>query len=174
MEYGASRREYFRMKLRLVVTLLAVSIAAAACRGERPAPVTTEEIVLLDVRNHSFFEVNVFALPSPVSQTRIRLGSVLSFTDAQLRVPRIALRQNGSLALLLHAIGSTSSWQSPEVAVYPGVVPCLDIHATLSGDLNRSVFYSKLAPEDTTGSRPATCGFHGLGSLGQVFRYAHR
>ncbi len=129
--------------------VLLLLTAGLACDRTRPAMDETRPEVMLDVRNHSAFEVNVFALPSPASPTRVRLGSVFAFTTTELRVPPAALRQGLSLVLYLHAIGSSSSWISPEVSV-TGVRPCLDIHADMSGDLRMSVLYSRIAAD--TGS----------------------
>jgi hypothetical protein len=107
-----------------------------------------EPAIKLEVHNRSPFDVDVFALPSLGSQTRVRLGNVTGFTTASLHVPRHALRAGHSLVLYLHAIGSNSSWISPEVTVSQDVVPCLDIHSDPSGNLDRSVFYSRVASGD--------------------------
>jgi hypothetical protein len=106
--------------------------------------------VMLDVRNHSFFDVVVYGLPSPGSQTKIRIGNVIGFDHTTLRVPVAALRQRQTLVLYLHAIGSSRYWISPEVAVSPDVRPCLDIHSDLSGGLGMSVLYSRIVTEDST------------------------
>jgi hypothetical protein len=145
-------------RMRTIAVILLAVVTASACRGERGQPAVPEAPVLLDVRNHSGFEVNIFALPSSVSQTRIRIGTIVSFTDAQFRVPKSGLRTNGTLVLLLHAIGSTYWWESPSVSVYEGVRPCLDIHATLEGSLRLSQFYTRLVEgEDST---ETACGMH--------------
>lgn len=134
------------LRLTPILLLCAPVMACGAFRNSRPALPD----VILEVRNHSFFDVNVYALPSPASETRIRLGNVIGFETRQLRVPSSALRQGQSLALYLHAIGSNRSWVSPEVMVSPEVQPCLDIHSDLAGNLGMSVFYSRIPPSDST------------------------
>ena len=142
-------------------TGLLLLAAALACHRGRATTGYEPLAVTLDVRNHSPFDVNVFALPSPASQTRIRLGNVIAFADAEFRVPNLALRQGAVLVLYLHAVGSGSSWISPEVTVSEGVRPCLDIHADLSGNLRMSVFYSRIAAD--TGSGHCTTGLNSSG-----------
>jgi hypothetical protein len=137
-----------------------------ACGGMRQKG-SAEQVVVLDVRNHSFFDVNVFALPSPASETRVRLGNITGFATAELRVPVNALRQGQSLVLYLHAIGSNRSWTSPEVLVSPGVRPCLDIHSDLAGNLGMSVLYSRIAP-DSGGN--GHCGYPRVSSRAPFIR----
>jgi hypothetical protein len=137
------------MKARAAALLLLA--AALACHRGRATTDFGPPALTLDVRNHSPFDVNVFALPSPASQTRIRLGNVIAFADAELRVPTAALRQGSLLVLYLHAVGSGSSWISPEVSVSEGVRPCLDVHSDLSGDLRMSVFYSRITADTGSG-----------------------
>jgi hypothetical protein len=137
------------MKARAAALLLLT--AALACHRGGATTAFGPPAVTLDVRNHSPFDVNVFALPSPASQTRIRLGNVIAFASAELRVPAAALRQGFSLVLYLHAVGSGSSWISPEVSVSAGVRPCLDVHSDLSGNLRMSVFYSRIAADTGSG-----------------------
>ena len=144
---------------------LILIVSLCACGGMR-ARGSPEQIVVLEVRNHSFFDVNVFALPSPASGTRIRLGNVIGFATAELRVPGDALRQRQSLVLYLHAIGSNRSWTSPEVLVSPGVRPCLDIHSSLAGDLGMSVLYSRIAPDSGNGH----CGYPRVSSRASFTR----
>lgn len=132
-------------------TALLLLAAALACHRGRATTDYASLAVTLDVRNYSPFDVNVFALPSPASQTRIRLGNVTAFADAELRVPPAALRQGSLLVLYLHAVGSGSSWISPEVSVSAGVRPCLDINSDLSGNLRMSVFYSRIAADTGSG-----------------------
>jgi len=139
-------------------TTLLLLAAALACHRNRAATDYEPLAVILDVRNHSPFDVNVFGLPSAASQTRIRLGNVIAFASAELRVPTAALRQGSSLVLFLHAVGSSSSWISPEVSVSAGVRPCLDIHSDLSGNLRMSVLYSRIASD--TGSGHCTAGLN--------------
>lgn len=136
-----------RRRVSATLILATLCVGCGAFRGSRPA----EPPVLLVVYNHSPFDVNIYALPSPASQTRIRLGNVFGFTGTELRVPVHALRQGQSLVLYLHAIGSNRSWMSPEVMVSRGIAPCLDIHADLSGGLDMSAFYSRFVPDDTSG-----------------------
>jgi hypothetical protein len=123
-------------------------VTALACgfRHSRQA----EPAVTLEVNNRSPFDVDVFALPTSGSQTRIRLGNVNGFTTAALYVPRHAQRLGGhSLVLYLHAIGSNQGWISPEVTISQGIMPCLDIHSDPSGNLDRSVFYSRVVSDDS-------------------------
>jgi hypothetical protein len=98
------------------VSRFVVAMFLSACGSlQTRAP---QQAIILEVRNHSFFDVDIFALPSPASETRVRLGNVIGLSTAELRVPSSGLRQGGlSLVLLLHAIGSNRSWTSPEVSV---------------------------------------------------------
>lgn len=125
--------------------------AAPACHRGRATTAYEPLAVSLGVRNLSPFDVNVFALPSPGSQTRIRLGNVIAFANAELRVPTAALRQGSLLVLYLHAVGSGSSWISPEVSLSEGVQPCLDIHSDMSGNLRMSVLYSRISADSGSG-----------------------
>jgi hypothetical protein len=139
-----------------------------ACGGMRLKG-SPEQVVVLDVRNHSFFDVNVFALPSPASETRVRLGNVTGFATVEFRVPLNALRQRQSLVLYLHAIGSNRSWTSPEVLVSPSVRPCLDIHSDLAGNLGMSVLYSRVAPDSGENGH---CGYPRVSSHAPLSRAA--
>ena len=145
---------------------LTLIVSLCACGGMR-ARGLSEQIVVLEVRNHSFFDVNVFALPSPASETRVRLGNVIGFATAEFRVPVNALRQGQSLVLYLHAIGSNRSWISPEVLVSPSVRPCLDIHSDLAGNLGMSILYSRIAPDS---SDDGHCGYPRVSSRASFTR----
>jgi hypothetical protein len=113
--------------------------------------------VVLEVHNHSVFDVAVYAIRAPGS-VHMRLGTAPSFIRSTLVIPREVRRADGSLVVELHAIGSNRTWTSPEVAIYEGVTACLDVYSDLSGDLSRSSLYTRLTSDSIGTAAPARCG----------------
>jgi hypothetical protein len=128
--------------------VIALAIAAGACRHQLPRGAPEHPVALL-VRNHGFFDVDVYALPSALS-SRVRLATVTGNSDARLSVPAHAMRPGGGLVVYLHAVGSRASWISPEVAVTSGLTACLDIFANTDGSLSRSSLYTIISSIATT------------------------
>jgi hypothetical protein len=137
-----------------VTFFLSALVTVEACALGRKGSAALEPALVLEVRNRSYFEVNIYALPS-LGSSRVRIGTAQSFASSALTVPRSARRAGGSLVLELHAIGSNSSWVTPELQLFEGAVACLEIDATASGVLSRSMLYSATAP-DSPGT--AACG----------------
>lgn len=136
--------------------VLGVIALGGGCHRGRPAAPAIPEIVL-EVHNNSFFEVNVYGLPTPYGP-RVRLGTARSFATTMLPVSSSAWRSGGSLVLTLHGIGTNRWWTTPELPLGSGMTPCLDIYSDATGDLSRSSFYSVVAADSLAGRRSA-CGF---------------
>ena len=82
MHRKARARERWSMLLVLASTM-------TACRPPQPAAVSPPQPAaapVLEVVNHSLFEVNVFAVPS-VGPTRVPLGTVAAFLRTPLTIP---------------------------------------------------------------------------------------
>lgn len=137
--------------------LLGALLPLYACaRGSGSRSPEPELKVALGIKNNSYFDVNVYALPS-LSTTRVRIGNVVGFSATAFIVPKNALRQGNALQLYLHAIGSSRYWISPEIAVSSELQACLQIYADPSGDLSRSMFYAQQAPEPDERGRTTVC-----------------
>lgn len=126
---------------RVVTLLMATGMVVASCARVRgsPEPATTS----LTVRNRSFFDVDVFAVPSSVARPT-RLGTVTSGSTATFPLHRRDLEFGGSLTVEVHAIGARGSWTSDAVAVGGDEVAILDVHADSFGDCSASVLYTIL------------------------------
>jgi hypothetical protein len=135
-------------------TAAVVAIALApACAHNRVEPRAQASIPLV-VRNDGIFDVTIYALPSPGSNARIRLGMVTGASTTSFVVPRRGLEPQGALVLMLHAIGAQSSWVTPSISVSEGMTAYLDIYASPSGDLSRSAFYAFATTAARDGSVP--------------------
>jgi hypothetical protein len=118
----------------------------------RPEPLS------LGIKNNSYFDVDVYALPS-LASTRVRLGTAGGFSTLALPVPPYAVSAGGYLMLYLHAIGTSRYWVTPELSVSSDMRACLQIYSDAWGDLSRSVFYSESLPDSTerrAGPTPCT------------------
>ncbi len=144
------------MRSASAVLLLGATVLGEGCyrrtSGSAPAPQ-----IVLEVNNGSFFEVNVYGLPTP-SGPRVRLGTATSFTTTMLPVSPSAWRAGGSLVLTLHPIGTNRWWTTPELPLGSGMIPCLAIYSDASGDVSRSSYYSVVAA-DSLADRRSACGF---------------
>lgn len=144
------------MQSAAALSLLATITLSEGCYRES-SRATPQPKVVLEVYNSSFFEVNVYGLPTP-SGPRVRLGTAGSFTTTMLPVSPSAWRAGGSLVLTLHPIGTNRWWTTPELPLGTGMIPCLDIYSDARGDVSRSSFYSVVAADSLAGRRSA-CGF---------------
>ena len=124
---------------------LAGAIVISACRSATPVlqPALTQ---VLEVRNRSFFDVNVYALQSSLD-SRIRLGSVTGFSTATFPLTRGSIRPDGSLTLYVRAIGSRRSWISPSISLSADLRACLDVYSSPTGDLSARALFTVIVGE---------------------------
>ncbi len=85
----------------------------------------------LTVVNHAFFDYDIFVLYDGVRE-RVGIVSAASGTDFRLRPDQLG--HAGQIALQAHAIGTTSSYNSPAFNIGGGQ----QIEWTLEGDVTRS------------------------------------
>lgn len=157
----------------LGVALLSAALLSAAChRGTRQAPEPIGGPITLHIRNNAFFDVNVYALPTIGTDTRIRLTTAAGHSSTQVAVRPTALRAGGILVVYLHPIGTRYSWTSLPVQVASDLVTCLDIQSNTDGNLSRSSLYTypaSVSAEEAPSaaataparhaSSPSDCGF---------------
>jgi len=125
---------------------LGFALAASSCVGRAVAP--EPDVSSLVVRNRSVFDVNVYAVPSPVGPV-VRLGTVVGTSNASFPLRRHHLQPGGLLAVRLHAIGTRTSWTSAGVAVGSDMLAVLDVSADAFGDCSTSSLYT-IVTTDTT------------------------
>lgn len=116
---------------------LAVLGALAACGGRGTRDPRLPASIVLDVQNHGYFDLAVYAVPDAAGPGS-RLGLVPGTTRARLAVRRTDLQAGGQLVLRLHAIGTRREWVSPAVTVGDGVVAMLDVYMDADGGMSRS------------------------------------
>jgi hypothetical protein len=92
------------------------------------------------VSNRGFFDVNVFAIKSPVAQP-IRLGMVTGGESETFRVSETDLQAGMVMVLQVRTIAGQTAWTTPSLAVSTSSVARLDVVTTSSGDLSQSRFY---------------------------------
>lgn len=128
-------------KLRPVALgLLAAGLAivsACAVGKTAPEPVASQ----LVVRNRGSFDVNVYALSSPLAAP-IRLGTVVGASTATFALHARDLSASGVLVVRIHAIGSSQSWTSPGVSVGAGLMAILDVTSDPFGDCSSSSLHT--------------------------------
>jgi len=107
-----------------------------------PGRTTPEPVISsLVVRNRSFFDVNVYVLPSPMGAPA-RMGTVVGASSESFALRARDLQPGGFLVVLVHAIGSRSSWTSDAVSVGDGVLAILDVSADVFGNCSASSLHT--------------------------------
>jgi hypothetical protein len=143
---------------RATAKLLATVLLLSACGMKDAARQDAEPQFSLEVHNRSLFDVNVFALPSVGTTHRVRLGFVSGFSTTRLVLPMSGLAINGTLTVMVDAIGSRSAWISSSVVISDDLQPCLEVLSDLHGDLSRSVLYTVIVdPADTSSVTRFAC-----------------
>ena len=138
----------------LVATLIA-AVGGCSSKGKKMAPGPP---AALFIRNHSYYDVNVYAVFSSV-QSRARLATVTGNTELRIDVSERNLKPGRMLALYVHAIGSRSYWLSPEVSMHPESMACLDIFTDPGGNPSRSSLFTvpmAVVDADTSAAFEAT------------------
>jgi hypothetical protein len=152
-------------------SLALLAALTAACGGARKG--TGDEmlpLLALEIYNGSFYEVNVYGLPSALGPN-VRIGTATSSVTTKLPIPSAAYRAGGSLVLKLHAIGTNSWWTTQELPLAWDLTPCLEIYADASGRLSRSSLFSVNTPDSLpAGSRRTACGFMNSVSVADIGR----
>ena len=98
-------------------------------------------VTSLTVRNRSFFDVNVYATPSPGGMP-VRLGTVTGSSSATFPIRALDLQSGDVLVVQVHPVGTRGTWTSDAVAISPGLSAVLDVSSDASGDCSRSSFYT--------------------------------
>ena len=134
-----------------VLSTTALLAVGDGCRALKRPGMTPPKIPLM-VHNNGFFDVDVSAVQSG-GGNGARLGTVTGNSTMSLSVRQTDLQTGGILVLRLHAIGTNRSWVSPAVAVGPETHPRLDIYSDAGGNLSRSVLYTTVVPDTSSGPR---------------------
>jgi hypothetical protein len=119
------------MRIR-TVALLVVSLVAlhAACgtarRNAEPAPPPGP--VTLEVRNHNWADVNIYAVRSG---QRMRLATVTATNSSSLILPPEMIGPGGEVRIYAQAIGGSGRFLSPRVYASPGGVVMLELDVSL-------------------------------------------
>lgn len=125
------------MKKSAIVSMLLGFVIVSACHRSKPVgggtapPMAFDEPVILEVTNHNWLDVNVYVVHG---NQRIRLVTVTATQGASVTVPVHALRPNGEIRLMAHAVGQPESFLSEVIFAKGGST----IAWTLEGDLKRS------------------------------------
>jgi len=130
---------------------LTLLVAASACHGLHQQRSPLPEPIVLIVRNDGFFDVNVYAMPSPGSSP-VRLAMVTGSSSATLHVPVTDLQQGYVLVVRCHAIGTRYWWTSPSVTVDESSIARLDIATDHDGNMSRSTLYTSVSTTTTIDS----------------------
>ena len=139
--------------------VLAASLGAMAlasgCFRKSKRPVPEQEPVTLHIVSHAFADMDVYVMPSTAGGA-MRLTTVTGFAKADVRIRTTQMQPGIVLQLELHAIGSTSRWQTNAVPMSPGEHAVLEINSDAYGGLSRSVLYPIPDPDggDSAGARP--------------------
>ena len=150
---GAMLARWFglrRRNVRFLTLVGAVAVAVSSCIAGRTGPQPT--VSSLVVRNRSFFDVNVYTLPS-ASASPLRLGTVVGSSSMTFPLRSHELQSGGFLVVQIHPIGTRSVWTSDIVAVDAAVLAILDVNVDAFGDCSRSSLYT-IVTTDSLGPPP--------------------
>ena len=136
-------------RLTCTAAYLAVGLASGSCIPWKsgPEPVVTS----LVVRNRSFFDVNVYVLPS-IGGPATRMGTVVGTSTSTFPLHSLDLQTGGVLVVRVRAIGANSIWTSESVAVDPGVIAVLDVYTNAFGDCSTSSLHTIIALDSIPGT----------------------
>ena len=143
VDAGRPLAERHRRWLRSIAIVLSTAAAASCGRLQTKPEAAISSLV---VRNRSFFDVNVYVLPSAAGAP-LRLGTVVGTSSATFPLHASQLQSGGYLVVQLHAIGTRSSWTSNAVSVADGVLAVLDVDSDPFGDCSRSVLRTIITSE---------------------------
>ena len=127
--------------VRIPLFALALAFAAMSCVRGRTVP--EPAISSLSVHNRTFFDVEVFALPSLLARP-IRMGTVVGGANAEFALHAHDLQPGGFLVVEVHAVGTVGSWTSDAVAVSGDERAILEVNADAFGDCSTSALYTAL------------------------------
>lgn len=131
---------------------LTLLLAALACRTPQPQASSFTEPIALVISNDGYFDVAVYAVPSPTS-SGTRIATVTGLTKMTVQLHANDLEAGQQLVLRLHAIGTRFWWTSSAISVDPSLVARLDIETDATGYLGRSNLYTTLATTSALDSR---------------------
>jgi hypothetical protein len=121
-------------------------VTAAACHGgsggsesEDINPEPMPGPVILVVKNHGYYDVDVFALPSDAGGRAVRVGSVPGLGTQQLTIQPRDLQPGGVLQVQVHAFGTNRTWNSRPLSIQMGTSALLEVNMDANGGMNRSV-----------------------------------
>lgn len=134
----------------LMVLVGVVAMAVTSCVPGRTGP--EPAVSSLVVRNRSFFDVNVYSLPS-ASASPLRLGTVVGSSSVTFSLRSHELQPGGFLVVQIHPIGTRSVWTSDIVAVDAAVLAILEVNVDAFGDCSRSSLYT-IVTRDSLGPPP--------------------
>ena len=137
-------RELRDGRRRVLVLALALATASMACGPLRTRP--QPAISSLVVRNRSFFDVNIYVLPSPAGSP-LRVGTVVGSSSSTFGLAANQLQTGGYLVVQVNAIGTRSSWTSNAVGVGNGILAVLDVESDAFGDCSRSNLHTIVTTE---------------------------
>jgi hypothetical protein len=119
------------MRIRTAVPLLLALVALhAGCgttrRNAEPAPAPGP--VTLEIRNHNWADVTVYAVRSG---QRMRLATVTATNSSSLILPPEMVGPGGEVRIYAQAIGGSGRFLSPRVYASPGGVVMLELDVSL-------------------------------------------
>jgi hypothetical protein len=139
----------FRIRPFRRATLLAVALLASACqRGSETEDLNPEpepEPIVLIVRNHGYYDVDIYTLRSGSSRG-LRQGTVPGSGTQQLTIQPHDLQPGAVLVVQVHAIGTNHTWTSRSISIPSGGAAQLDIQMDPSGGMYQSVLVPLLEP----------------------------
>lgn len=144
--FSQARRRVWRRPIAVALSVLALTTSCASLH-RNPEPTVTS----LVVRNRSYFDVNVYVLPSAGAQP-VRVGTVVGTSSTTFPLRRTSLQNGGYLVVQVHAIGTRSRWTSDAVSIDEGVVAVLDVETDPFGDCSRSNLHTIITAESRPGS----------------------
>ena len=118
-------------RLLLLLAMAAVPACHHAKRDAEPAPETAPVDVPLEIDNHNWLDVIIYAVHDG---ERSRVGIANASSQSSFVLPARLVGQGHEIRLLGHPIGGTSNTFTETVTVQPGQY----IEWTLESDLSRS------------------------------------
>lgn len=117
----------------------AAVVPMSSCTLGRTTP--EPAVSSLVVRNRSYFDVNVYTVPSALARP-VRIGTVIGSSTATFPLWSRNLQPGGELVVIVHAIGAPGSWTSDAVSITSGVLAVLDVNSDMFGDCSTSSLHT--------------------------------
>jgi hypothetical protein len=117
-----------------VAALVAVTLACVGPMHRDTDRVSPNSDVLVSVRNDNLADADIYAIRF---SARFRLGTVVSLSEAEFRVP-ITMLEDGRIQLFVHLIGGGGNYTSDFVQVDEEAEPRLELRPSLQ----MSTFYA--------------------------------